>query len=130
MGMSSSIGRGLQKIHPHCDGILVALGDQPLLKTRTINALIRTFNEGKRGIIVPSFRGRRGHPVIFHRKYKKALLNLKGDVGGRSILENYPEDVRMVPVKSIGVVKDVDTWPAYHPPVLATRALRRRKDKC
>ncbi len=121
MGMSTSIRRGLQEIHPHCHGILIALGDQPLLKTSTINALIRTFDQGKGGIIVPSFRGRRGHPVIFHRRFKKELLDLKEDVGGRSIIEGHPEDVRVVPVRSIGVVKDVDTWPAYNPPPLASQ---------
>jgi len=130
MGMSASIRRGLQEIHPHCHGILIALGDQPLLKTRTINALIRAFNQGKGGIIVPSFRGKRGHPVIFHRRFKKELLNLKGDAGGRSIIESHPEDVRVVPVKSIGVVKDVDTWPAYHPPPLAAPELERGRGKC
>ncbi len=118
MGMGSSIRKGLQKIHPRCRGILIALGDQPHLKTRTINALIRTFEGGKGGIIVPSFRGTRGNPVIFDRKFKTELLNLRGDVGGRSIIENHPEDVRVVPVKSIGVVRDVDTWPAYNPPPL------------
>lgn len=127
MGMSSSMRRGLREIHPHSHGILIALGDQPLLKTSTINALIRTFDQGRGGIIVPSFRGRRGHPVIFHRRFKKELLNLKGDVGGRSIIESHPEDVRVVPVKSIGVVKDVDTWPAYNPPPLAAPELGRGK---
>lgn len=112
-GMSTSIRRGLQIIRPSCHGILIALGDQPLLKTRTINVLIHAFEKGKAGIIVPSFQGRRGHPVIFHRRYKKELLDLRGDVGGRSIIERYPEDVRVVPVKSIGVVKDVDTWQDY-----------------
>jgi len=130
MGMSASIRRGLQEIHPHCHGILIALGDQPLLKTSTINALIRTFDQGKGGIIVPSFRGRRGHPVIFHRRFKKELLNLRGDVGGRSIIESHLEDVRVVPVKSIGVVKDVDTWPAYNPPPLAAPELERGRGKC
>ncbi len=130
MGMSSSIRRGLQKIHPHCRGILIALGDQPLLKTRTINALIRTFDEGKGGIIVPSFRGIKGNPVIFDRKFKKELSNLRGDVGGRSILESHSEDVRVVPVKSIGVVRDMDTWSAYHSPVLAAQELGRRNGKC
>lgn len=113
MGMSTSIRRGLQEIHPHCHGILIAFGDQPFLKTRTINALIRAFDQGKGGIIIPSYRGRRGHPIIFHRRFKKELLNLKGDVGGRSIIESHPEDVRVVPVKSTAVVKDVDTWSAY-----------------
>jgi molybdenum cofactor cytidylyltransferase len=112
-GMSTSIKRGLRAIHPNSHGILIALGDQPYLKTRTINALIRTFDQGRGGIIIPSFRGKEGHPVIFHRKYKKELLGLKGDVGGRSILQRYAEDVRVVFVKSEGVVKDVDTWQDY-----------------
>jgi len=112
-GMSTSIRKGLEAIHPRSDGILVALGDQPFLKRRTINALIRAFDQGREGIIIPSFQGKNGHPVIFHRRYKKELLNLKGDVGGRSVIEKHPEDVRVVPIKSQGVVKDVDTWQDY-----------------
>jgi len=129
-GMSTSIRRGLWAIHPGCHGVLIALGDQPLLKTRTINGLIHAFEKGKRGIIVPSFRGRRGHPVIFHRRYKKELLDLKGDVGGRSIIERHPEDVRLVPVKSIGVVKDVDTWQDYkNQSRVLNEELRMRRDR-
>jgi len=111
--MSTSIRKGLQAIHPSSDGILIALGDQPFLKKKTINALIIAFDQGKGGIVVPSFRGRRGHPVIFHKRYKKELLNLKGDVGGRSIIERHPEDARVVHLKSEGVVMDVDTWQDY-----------------
>jgi molybdenum cofactor cytidylyltransferase len=119
MGMSSSIRRGLRKIHPRCHGVLIALGDQPFLKTRTINALIHTFDQGKGRIIVPSFRGIRGNPVIFDRRFKKELLRLRGDVGGRSVVESHPEDVRVVPMKSIGVIQDVDTRSAYQPPFLS-----------
>ncbi len=112
-GMSTSIRKGLRAICPASDGILIALGDQPFLKARTINVLIRVFDRKREGIVVPSFQGRMGHPVIFHKAYKKALMNLKGDVGGRSIIERHRHDVRMVAVKSIGVVKDVDTWRDY-----------------
>jgi molybdenum cofactor cytidylyltransferase len=112
-GMSTSIQRGLQAIHPNSHGILIALGDQPFLKTRTINVLIRAFDQGRGGIVVPSFQGKRGHPVILHRKYKKELLDLKGDVGAKNIIERHPEDVRVVSIKSEGVVKDVDTWQDY-----------------
>lgn len=112
-GMSTSIRRGLQALPSNCQGILIALGDQPYLKTRTINALIRAFDPRKKGIVIPSFQGKLGHPVIFHPKYKKALSNLKGDVGGRSIVLKHPEEVRVVPVKSEGVVKDIDTWQDY-----------------
>ena len=112
-GMSTSIRKGLRAICPRSDGILIALGDQPFLKTRTINALVRVFDREEGRIIVPSFQGKTGHPVIFHKAYKKELMNLKGDVGGRSIIERHREDVRVVRVRSIGVVKDLDTWQDY-----------------
>ncbi len=113
-GMSTSIRRGLQAIDPSSQGILIALGDQPLIKTRTINALIHAFVQRRGTIVVPSFRGKQGHPVIFHRRYLKELLKLKGDVGGRSIIEKHPEEVWLVRIKSEGVMKDIDTWKDYH----------------
>ncbi len=112
-GMSTSIRKGLSAISQGSDGILIALGDQPLLKTRTVNALIRAFDRGKEKIIVPCFQGKTGHPVIFHKAFKKELMNLRGDAGGRSVIERHRGDVRLVAVKSIGVVKDVDTWQDY-----------------
>ena len=112
-GMSSSIRKGLRAVSRRSDGILIALGDQPLLKTRTVNALIRAFDLEKEGIVVPSFRGKTGHPVIFHRAYRKELMGLEGDAGGRSLIEKHREDVRVVRMKSIGIVKDVDTWQDY-----------------
>ena len=112
-GISTSIRRGIQAIDPRSQGILIALGDQPLLKTRTVNTLIDAFCEGREGIVVPSFRGKEGHPVIFHRRYEKELLKLKGDVGGKSILRRYPRGIKVVRVKSEGVVKDMDTWQQY-----------------
>jgi molybdenum cofactor cytidylyltransferase len=112
-GMSTSVRRGLQAIDPGSRGILIALGDQPLIKTRTINALIRVFVQRKGTIVVPSFRGNQGHPVIFHCRYQKELLKLKGDVGGRSIIEKHPEEVSLVRVRSESVTKDMDTWKDY-----------------
>jgi molybdenum cofactor cytidylyltransferase len=112
-GMSTSIRRGLRTIDPDSHGILITMGDLPFLKTGTINSLIHSFTQAKGGIIVPSFRGRKGHPVIFHKRYKKELLKLEGSFGGRIIIEKHPKDVCVVQVKSEGVVKDIDTWKDY-----------------
>lgn len=112
-GMSTSIRRGLRAIDPRSRGVLIALGDQPLVKTRTINALIHAFVQKKGAIVVPSFQGKQGHPVIFHRRYLKELWGLRGDVGGRSVIEEHLGEVWLVRVKSAGVTKDVDTWEDY-----------------
>lgn len=112
-GMSSSIRWGLKHLSPDCEGILIALGDQPLLKSQTINALVKAFGREKSKIVLPSFKGRRGHPVIFPRTYEKELLRLRGDEGGKTILMKHAENVRIIPVKSEGVLKDIDTWGEY-----------------
>jgi molybdenum cofactor cytidylyltransferase len=112
-GMSGSIRRGIQALNPKSDGILIALGDMVFLRSRTIDAILRAFRQEKGNIILPSFRGRQGHPVLFHRKYKGELLKLKGDTGGKSIIMKHPEDVLVIPVKSKGVIRDIDTWEEY-----------------
>ena len=112
-GMSTSIRRGIRAADPSSQGILIALGDQPFLQTRTINALIRAFGQKRGSIVLPSYRGRGGHPVLFDRCYKKMLLSLQGDVGGKSIIERDPGNVVKVRTKSEAVVKDIDTWKDY-----------------
>jgi molybdenum cofactor cytidylyltransferase len=112
-GMSTSIHKGLQVMDPRSEGILISLGDQPFLKTRTINALLRAFHQRKGKIVVPSFEGTKGHPVIFHRKYEKELLKLRGDTGGKPILVKYSKQVRVIPVRSEGVIRDIDTREEY-----------------
>jgi len=122
-GMSTSIRKGLRIMDSRSEGILISLGDQPFLKTRTINLLLRAFREGKGEIVVPSFRGTKGHPVIFHRKYEKELLKLRGDSGGKPLLMKYLEQTKNIPVRSDGVIKDIDTKEEYQ------RALRRRRGR-
>jgi len=120
-GMSTSIHKGLLVMDPRSEGILISLGDQPFLKTRTINVLLRAFQQRKEGIVVPSFKGMKGHPVIFHRMFRKELLKLRGDTGGKPILLKYSKQIRTLPVRSEGVIKDIDTREAYQ------QALRMRR---
>jgi molybdenum cofactor cytidylyltransferase len=122
-GMSTSIHAGLRAMDARSEGILISLGDQPLLKTRTINVLLGSFKQRKGEIVVPSFRGKKGHPVIFHRKYEKELLKLRGDTGGKPILLRYSQQIKTIPVRSEGVIKDIDTREAYQ------KALRVRKGR-
>ncbi len=125
-GMSTSIRKGLKAIHPKSEGILIALGDQPFLNIRTVNALINAYVRGKGRIIVPSYQGQRGHPVLFDRVYRRELLELKGDVGGRSVIERHAEEVKDVRTRSESVVKDLDIWKDYEKESKAVRGRSRK----
>lgn len=120
-GISRSIQKGVEATDPNCNGILIALADQPFIQSRTINVLIEAFHEKGEKIIVPSFRGKRGHPVIFPKKFREELLRLIGDEGGKTILRRHPEEIQVVSVKASGVIRDIDTPRDYRKELRAQR---------
>jgi len=113
-GMSTSIIAGLILVDPQSQAVMLALGDQPLVESHTINQLIDAFNSHDKGIAVPTHRGKRGHPIIFDIKYKAELLEMEGDIGGREIIRQHPDDVLEVAVDSESVISDIDTRDDYH----------------
>ena len=114
MGMSTSIRRGLGEVGPKSEAILIALADQPFVETDLIDHLIDIYRQNPHGIVLPSYKGGRGHPVILDRfRYGEEMRNLTGDVGCRPILNRHPEDILEVEVKSEGVIADIDSWEEY-----------------
>lgn len=112
-GMSSSIKCGLSHISEAADGVMIVLGDQPLIEKETIDLLIKKYRQSERGIILPVYKGIRGHPVIFKMKYKDELLRLTGDIGGKQIVERHPSDVLEVEVDYESVVISIDAESDY-----------------
>lgn len=115
-GMSTSIVRGLDLVGKGTGAVgavMVALADQPFIGSRVINQLINEFETHKKGIAVPVYKGKRGHPIIFAIKYRNELLGLSGDTGGKDILERHPEDVLEVDTGSEDIHRDIDDMKSY-----------------
>lgn len=114
-GMSTSIAAGLIFVDSRAQAVMLALADQPYVDSQTLNRLIEEFESHDKGIAIPTYKGRRGHPLIFSMKYKTQLSGLKGDIGGREIIKRHPEDVLEVAVDCEGIVIDIDTMPQALP---------------
>ena len=113
-GMSTAIRAGLSLADENAQGIMLVLADQPFVDGKTINLLLENFGIPEKDIVLPTYHGQRGHPVIFSAGYRPELLALEGDVGGREIMARHPGKVREVPVECEGVILDIDTPEAYH----------------
>ena len=111
-GMAGSIRMGIEAAGPDCDGAMFLLGDQPLVDRLVLLKLIQAFT-GK-GIVIPTFQGRQGNPVIFGAGFFPELQQLKGDVGGRVLFEAHAQQITRVPVETEGVCFDLDTPEDYH----------------
>ncbi len=109
-GLSTSLKRGLAALPPDIDGVVVCLGDMPLVTGRDLDRLIAAFNplEG-RAIIVPTRRGKRGNPVLWARRFFPEMADLAGDVGAKHLIGEHAELVYEVEMDSDGVLVDIDT---------------------
>jgi molybdenum cofactor cytidylyltransferase len=123
-GLATSLKRGLAALPAEIDGVVICLGDMPMVSAAMINSLIDAFNpiEG-RAICVPTRRGKRGNPVLLGRQLFSELASISGDVGARELIAAHPEQVAEVEVESDAVLTDIDT-----PQALAKLAIIARID--
>lgn len=96
------------------EAVLVWHVDRPHVAVSTIQALVNRFRDGGAAIVVPSYDGRRGHPVIFGRAVFEELLAVPMNEGARTVVRADPSRVVEVPVDDPAVVEDVDTPDDYH----------------
>jgi len=108
-GMSTSLRAGIKGIGD-VDGALICLGDMPRIRPADLEALLCAFApDGGRPIVVPTWQGRRGNPVLFAARYFPEMCALTGDVGARVVLEKHATAVCSVAMSDHGVTLDVDT---------------------
>jgi len=113
-GMSTSIKKALLKINTQeVEGFFLILGDQPLITSKIINKLIKSFSPGKGEIIVPYFKDKRGNPVLFDICWKDELMAITGDVGGRVLIKAHPEKIKRVNISDRAILFDIDQEKDY-----------------
>ncbi len=107
-GMGTSLQRGIDALSRHVSAVLIALADQPLVKAKTMGELIRQYRQHKPQILIPTYRGFRGNPVLIDRSVFPEIAGLNGDTGCRAIFGDHLENILKTPVNDIGVLLDVD----------------------
>lgn len=110
-GIGSSLRAGIAALDASAEAAMIALGDQPGLEARVVASLLNAYTEGSKAIVVPSYMGERGHPVIFAASVFPELLALRGDRGARDVISLDPRRVTMVDFDA-PLPLDVDTGEA------------------
>ncbi len=113
LGMLSSIQAGIRAAPTDASRFVIALGDQPSLSPATVDLLLRAGAEREGAIIVPSYNGRRGHPLVLDGCYREEILGLDPEVGLRELLQRHPEAIEHVVVPDEAVLADMDTPQDY-----------------
>jgi molybdenum cofactor cytidylyltransferase len=108
--MSTSLRTGLRALRDEMEAAMVMLGDQPLVGSRAVSALLRSWRrEGARPAVAMAgtAKQRWTPPVVLSRELWPELEALVGDVGARRVLDEHPELLDIVPAG--GRPDDIDT---------------------
>jgi molybdenum cofactor cytidylyltransferase len=106
-GMITSLQAGIRALPREATGALLFLVDHPLVQRDIIELLIKNVAPGR--IVLPTFKGRRGHPVLFASDIFQEILSLTMSQGANIIVRKDPSRVVEVSVDFPGILVDVDT---------------------
>jgi molybdenum cofactor cytidylyltransferase len=108
-GMLTSAQCGVRALPDCADAFALMLVDQPFITSDLINRVVDTYKDTDKGIALPSYNYRRGHPAIFDRRYASDIVALELESGGiRSLFKKNADDIHYVIVDTNRVLKDID----------------------
>lgn len=118
-GMLSSVIAGLtffggaDELMQRGEDLLVCPGDYPGLEPNSILQLRDRLRSLESGLVVPTCRGRRGHPLLISKDLALRIGRLDPEKGLQELLEIYPDRVCEVAVDDPATVQDLDTPADY-----------------
>lgn len=107
LGISHTVALGVQALRD-CDAIVFLVSDQPLLTESSVRKVLQAWKENPAGIVSASYRGVRGNPTVFPKRFFPELLALEGDRGGNQVIRAHPESLLLTEIPEAELT-DVDT---------------------
>ena len=106
-GMASSIKTGLNNLSEKTESFFICLGDMPMVDHDIYNQLIKSKNNKE--IIVPTYKGQQGNPVLFDKSMKETVMDITGDVGAKKILELNKDKILNLEINDQSITKGFNT---------------------
>ena len=97
-GKTTSIRKGVERLPEDCGGILISAVDQPVA-SETLKVMTDALRSSNAPVVIPVYRGKRGHPVVFSGRLRQDLLEVdEATKGLRNVIRNYEKEIREVSV--------------------------------
>ncbi len=108
--MAESVRIGMRLIDYPSSGILICLCDHPVVSKETLRLLVTLHERDPEKIIIPAYRGKKGHPTLFPAAVMTEIFQGLTLV---DIIRKNPDRIRIVEVPDEGVIIDLDTMEDY-----------------
>jgi molybdenum cofactor cytidylyltransferase len=95
------------------EGVLICLGDQPQIESRSVRAVCEAYQKSKSNLVVPSYQNRRGHPWLVAKSLWDEILNMKENQTPRDFLNAHANEIEYVNLDTPTILQDLDTPEDY-----------------
>ncbi len=112
-GMLSSAICGFRTLAAETKAALIFLGDQPLIPPSVTQQVIEAWRKSEKGIVVPAFNGKKGHPVLIETRFKPEIEKLNPENGLRQLMSKFENEVYQVECDIPEILRDIDTPEDY-----------------
>ena len=106
-GMASSVKAGLNHLSKNTEAFFICLGDMPMVGHDIYNQLIKS--KANKEIIVPTYKGQQGNPVLFNKSMKEKVIDISGDIGAKKILKLNKAKILNLEINDQSIAKDFNT---------------------
>ena len=117
-GQLSSLQTGIRALPLDTGGALLTLVDHPAVEDSTIVAMIGRFSGSDAPLVVPRYRGRRGHPVLLSHALLDAIAALPPTASAKQVIHAHLDAALQLDVDDPGVLRDIDTPGDLAPPLV------------
>ncbi len=127
-GMTSSVQVALRQITPVPDAYLLALVDQPHLGHEPARHVLEAYAQAPtQGLVIPTYQGKRGHPIVLSSQYRQEVLELGREQGLNRVTRGHPEATLEIPLADDFILYDMD-YPEEYEAVLKRWQQRAQTD--
>ena len=112
-GPIGSLRAALRSLDPDVEGVAYCPVDYPLLQADTVRSVISEFHSSASPLALPSFKGKRGHPVVLRRTLFDELLYDDLPQGAKTVVYRHLETATVVETGDEGAVIDIDDLTDY-----------------
>jgi CTP:molybdopterin cytidylyltransferase MocA len=107
-GQLSSLHAAIRTLPAGTDGMLVCLIDHPLISRELVHDLMERFYSSRQPIVLPVYKSRRGHPVIFSSGLFEELLAAPLETGARAVVWAHRAEVSELHTTEEGCVLNLN----------------------
>lgn len=107
-GMATSVKAGIESLSAKSQAVLIALVDQPRVPSRVIDALIDAYRKERALIIIPTCRGKKGHPVLIDLDLRNEILAMNPETGLRTVVRAHVDRTMSIEVNDDSILDDFD----------------------